>query len=99
MVYVNNGGGRDTYISNSSGGLRTDYRPAHGNRTFYSNLRKYDQRAMPNRNASHTATMADKRDILSNTQNRFNDKFRRNNMLVKNYQNMLDARLSAPKVT
>lgn len=99
VVYVNNGGGRDTYISNSSGGLRSDYRPAHGNRTFYSNLRKYDQRAMPNRNASHTATMADKRDILSNTQNRFNDKFRRNNMLVKNYQNMLDARLSAPKVT
>ena len=99
VVYVNNGGGRDTYISNSSGGLRSDYRPAHGNRTFYSNLRKYDQRAMPNRNASHTATMADKRDILSTTQNRFNDKFRGNNAIVKNYQNMLDARLSAPKVT
>ena len=42
VVYVNNGGGRDTYISNSSGGLRTDYRPAHGKRTFYSNLRQYD---------------------------------------------------------
>ena len=24
VVYVNNGGGRDTYISNSSGGLRFD---------------------------------------------------------------------------
>ena len=43
VVYVNNGGGRDTYISHSSGGLRLDYRPAHGKRTFYSNLRQYDQ--------------------------------------------------------
>lgn len=43
--------------------------------------------------------MADKRDVLSNTQNRFNDKFRRNAALVKNYQNMLDARLSQPKGT
>eukprot|EP00354_Favella_ehrenbergii_P011257 CAMPEP_0170455248 /NCGR_PEP_ID=MMETSP0123-20130129/3269_1 /TAXON_ID=182087 /ORGANISM="Favella ehrenbergii, Strain Fehren 1" /LENGTH=71 /DNA_ID=CAMNT_0010718309 /DNA_START=484 /DNA_END=699 /DNA_ORIENTATION=+ len=41
--------------------------------------------------------MADKRDVLSNTQNRFNDKFRRNATLVKNYQNMLDMRLSQPK--
>ena len=67
VVYVNNGGGRDTYISNSSGGLRSDYRPAHGSRTFYSNLRQYNKVAMPNRGSSHTATMADKRDILSNT--------------------------------
>lgn len=97
VVYVNNGGGRDTYISNSSGGLRSDYRPAHGQRTFYTNLRKYDQRSGPNRAASHMATASDKRDILSNTQNRFNDKFRRNAAIVKNYQNMLDARLSVPK--
>ena len=97
VVYVNNGGGRDTYISNSSGGLRCDYRPAHGQRTFYTNLRQYDQRAGPNRATSHMATATDRRDILSNTQNRFNDKFRRNASLVKNYQNMLDKRLSVPK--
>ena len=99
VVYVNNGGGRDTYISNSSGGLRADYRPAHAQRTFYSNLRQYDMTTMPNRNKSHMATSGDKRDILSNTQNRFNDKFRRNNAIVKNYQNMLDDRLSQPKQT
>ena len=98
-MYVNNGGGRDTYISDSSGGLRAAYRPAHGQRTFYSNLRKYDQRAQPNRGSSHTATFAEQRDILSNTQNRFNDKFRKNSSLVKNYQNMLDQRLSQPKGT
>lgn len=45
------------------------------------------------------ATAGDKRDILSNTQNRFNDKYRRNAAIVKNYQNMLDARLSQPKAT
>ena len=98
-MYVNNGGGRDTYISHSSGGLRADYRPAHAQRTFYSNLRQYDMTTIPNRNKSHMATSGDKRDILSNTQNRFNDKFRRNAALVKNYQNMLDARLSQPKQT
>jgi len=56
-------------------------------------------RAQPNRGTSHTATLADKRDVLSNTQNLFNNKFRRNAALVKNYQNMLDARLSVPKGT
>lgn len=54
---------------------------------------------LPNRNKSNRATLGDKRDILSNTQNRFNDKFRRNAAIVKNYQNMLDERLSKPKVT
>ena len=99
MVYVNNGGGRDTYISNESGGLRSAYRPAHGSRTFYSNLRQYEQRVQPNRGKSHTATFNEKRDILCNSQNKFDDKFRRNAALVANYQNMLDARLSVPKNT
>ena len=85
VIYTNNGGGRDSYISSNSGGLRTEYRPAHGKRTFYSNLRQYEQRASPNRGSSHTATLEDKKDILSNTQNRFNDKFRRNAALVRNY--------------
>jgi len=67
VVYQPNGGGRDSYIHANSGGLRADYRPAHGQRTFYSNLRQYEQRASPNRSASHTATFEDKRDILSNT--------------------------------
>jgi len=99
VVYVNNGGGRDSYISTNSGGLRSEYRPAHGKRTFYANLRQYDQIAQPNRGKSHMASFGDKKDLLSNTQNKFNDKFRRNAALVKNYQNMLDERLSKPKVT
>ena len=45
------------------------------------------------------ATASDKRDLLCNSQNKYNDKFRRNATLVKNYQNMLDARLAVPKVT
>ena len=98
VVYTNNGGGRDSYISYNSGGLRSEHRAAHGKRTFYSNLRQYEQIASPNRNKSHTATLGDKKDILSNTQNRFNDKFRRNASIVRNYQNMLDNRLSVPKV-
>lgn len=45
------------------------------------------------------ASFGDRKDQLSNTQNKFNDKFRRNAALVHNYQNMLDERLSRPKVT
>ena len=41
VVYVNNGGGRDTYISDYSGGLRLMYHPAHGKATFYNSLRAY----------------------------------------------------------
>lgn len=39
--YVNNGGGRDTYISSSAGGLRAMYVPAQFKNTFYNNLRVY----------------------------------------------------------
>jgi len=41
VQYLNNGGGRDTYISTSAGGLRSPYEPAHFKRTFYNNLRVY----------------------------------------------------------
>lgn len=39
--YTNNGGGRDTYISDSAGGLKQIYQPAYQKRTFYNNLRHY----------------------------------------------------------
>ena len=39
--YTNNGGGRDTYISDSAGGLKIMYQPAGYKRTFYNNLRQY----------------------------------------------------------
>ena len=45
--YTNNGGGRDTYISDSAGGLRSTYMPANYKRTFYNNLRVYDQSPSP----------------------------------------------------
>ena len=43
--------------------------------------------------------MAEKRDMYSKSQNHFGDKYKREMNLVKNYQMMLDARLSAPKAT
>ena len=39
--YINNGGGRDTYISHSAGGLRLLYQPASFCKTFYTGLRIY----------------------------------------------------------
>lgn len=99
VVYVNNGGGRDTYISDCSGGLRAAYRPAHGKRTFYNNLRVYDKSnyGFGKRGASHTATTVERNDLFSESQNHFNPKFNREMQLVKNYQNKMDVRLSVPK--
>ena len=67
VVYMNNGGGRDTYISDMSGGLRTQYLPAHGKRTFYTNLRQYDKRdyGFGKRGDSHTATLNQRMDVFS----------------------------------
>ena len=93
---MNNGGGRDTYISDMSGGLRTQYLPAHGKRTFYTNLRQYDQReyGFGKRGDSHTATLTQRMDVFSQSQNTHNEKFKREMRLVKNYQLMLDNRLA-----
>lgn len=52
--YTNNGGGRDTYISDSAGGLRTLYQPAAFKRTFYNNLRVYDCSPSPIKGPSRT---------------------------------------------
>ena len=45
--YTNNGGGRDTYISDSAGGLKIVYQPAGFKRTFYNNLRQYPKPQNP----------------------------------------------------
>ena len=99
VVYVNNGGGRDTYISDYSGGLRLMYHPAHGKRTFYNSLRQYDVKdyGFGHRQKSNRATMEERRDTFSKSQNHFNSKFKREMGLVKNYQHMMDQRLSKPK--
>ena len=99
VVYVNNGGGRDTYISDFSGGLRVQYRPAAHKRTFYNNLRVYDKTnyGFGKRGFSHTATTMEKNDIFSESQNCYNAKFKRELSMVKSYQNKMDQRLSKPK--
>ena len=48
---------------------------------------------------SHTATMTEKRDLYSKSQNHFGPKYKREMNLVKNYQMMMDYRLSHPKAT
>lgn len=60
IAYVNNGGGRDTYISDSAGGLRTMYAPAAFKRTFYNNLRVYDVNTNYKRVRSKTATVKER---------------------------------------
>mmetsp|Transcript_37688 Transcript_37688/g.36145 ORF Transcript_37688/g.36145 Transcript_37688/m.36145 type:complete len:126 (+) Transcript_37688:224-601(+) len=98
VAYINNGGGRDTYISSSSGGLRLFHQPAHGKRTFYNNLRVYAPVTGYKRTVSSTATLREKRDVFTHTQQHFNDKFNRELCMIKNYQKLLDSRLSRPKL-
>lgn len=98
VVYTNNGGGRDTYISDSSGGLRTIYQPAYQKRTFYNELRQYPKiDNYGRRGKSHTATFEERNDTFSRSQDHWNSGFRREMTLLGNYQRMLDHRLSKPK--
>ena len=66
VCYTNNGSGRDTYISTSSGGLQNIYQPASHKRTFYNNLREYTKIEHPaNRTKSNTATVEEKADLFA----------------------------------
>ena len=67
VAYINNGGGRDTYISSSAGGLRTMHLPAHGKRTFYNNLRVYQPIGGYKRTVSSTATIKERGDVFTHT--------------------------------
>ncbi|CDW72970.1 UNKNOWN [Stylonychia lemnae] len=100
VQYINNGGGRDTYISDSAGGLRSMYSPAQFKSTFYNNLRVYDKsnHAASRSLRSHTATKSQQNDIFTKSQQHFNDKFTRESNYIRNYQKNLDLRLSMPKV-
>ena len=61
VAYINNGGGRDTYISNNAGGLRSLHRPAMFSKTFYNSLRQYpDSHYNAKKGRSHTMTMREK---------------------------------------
>jgi hypothetical protein len=76
--YTNNGGGRDTYISDSAGGLKIVYQPAGFKRTFYNNLRQYPKiENYGKRGQSHTASSMEKGDIFSKSQNHFSPLFNR----------------------
>ncbi len=99
VVYTNNGGGRDTYISGNDGGFRPLHRAAPGKTSFYASLRSYDPAGTPfkARKKSHTATYSEKKDDFSASQDHFNPKYRKEMSLVHNYQHMLDHRLSKPK--
>ena len=85
VIYNNNGGGRDTYISQNSGGLRVMNQPAYSKRTFYTGLREY-----PEVGAYHrSATKSNERgqvDVFSRSQNHWNRGFQKEQNLVKNYQ-------------
>ena len=89
--YTNNGGGRDSYISDNAGGLKNMYQPAGFKRTFYNNLRSYERiDNYSKRGKSHTASFEERNDVFSQSQDHWNKGFRREMRLVSNYQKMLD---------
>ena len=95
---MNNGGGRDGYISSNSGGLRAMEQPAYHKRTFYNGLRNYPQiDNYARRGRSMRATFEEKNDRFSQSQDHWAPGFKREMNLISNYQKMLDHRLSKPK--
>ena len=98
VVYSNNGGGRDTYISQNSGGLRVIHQPAQNKRTYYGSLREYPQiDNYAKRLSGHMASSEERGDTFSASQNHWSPDFNSKNRLVGQYQNMMDRRLSKPK--
>ena len=103
VAYTNNGGGRDTYISHSSGGLRMMYQPASFKRTFYNNLRVYDshspvktlgKKLASGRSRSNLKTQED---TFLKSQVHFNQKYVKEASFIRQYQKTMDNRLSMPK--
>lgn len=70
VAYTNNGGGRDTYISDSAGGLRMMYQPASYKRTFYNNLRVYDNSPSPMKAPSRSIYNQSLNSLGDNTRSR-----------------------------
>ena len=90
--------GRDSYISSNSGGLKSIHQPAYHKRTFYNGLRNYPATDnFAKRGRSSMATFEEKNDVFSKSQDHWHKGFKREMNLMKNYQAMMDDRLSVPK--
>ena len=101
IVYTNDGGGRDTYVSQNDGGFRPLHRAGHGKRTYFNSLRQYPQQQHTSLFRSEHKSIADpRRDLFTNPahqQEHYNPRYVREMGLLNNYQKMIDKRLSVPK--
>ena len=79
IVYTNNGGGRDTYISQNDGGFRPLHRAGHGKATYFNQLRQYPEMTNVSRSAKKSG------DYFVNAQDHYNPRFKREMNLVSNY--------------
>ena len=88
IVYVNNGTGRDTYVSGNDGGFRPLHRAGHGKGTFYNQLRKYPSGycvSQPTRKGLAPCHEQKKVDDFQKAQDHYNPRFKREMNLVHNY--------------
>jgi hypothetical protein len=95
VIYTTNGGGRDTYIAQNDGGFRPMHRAGDSANTYFTSLRQYPEQTNLSRNRHnqprHTL------DVFQSSQDHYNQRFVRENALIRNYQHMMDRRLSVPK--
>ena len=88
---MNNGGGRDTYISQNDGGFRPMHRSSPGKTTYFNQLRHYPEIE------SSISFSPRSLNLGLSAKKIYSAKFNRKMTLVHNYQHMMDARLSQPK--
>ena len=97
-MYTNDGGGRDTYVSQNDGGFRPLHRSGQAKRTYFNSLRQYPQQTSLFRNERKSVKYDPRKDLFTNAQDHYNPRYVREMVLVNNYQKMIDKRLSVPKV-
>ena len=97
LMYYSNGTGRDGYIYSSAGGLTKLNTPGECRNTFYNGLRHHKSSYTPKRCKSKRATLSEKADFYTKTQDYKGHQNYNVQKEYRNYQRTLDRRLSRPK--
>ncbi|CAI2379507.1 unnamed protein product [Moneuplotes crassus] len=97
LMYHTNGGGRDTYIASSAGGLTKQNTAGEIRNTFYNGLRSQDFGYNPKRCKSGIATRKQREDFYTKTQGFKSHKSIAIQSSYRRYQKSQDNRLALPK--
>lgn len=98
VAYYSNGTGRDGYINASAGGFTKLNTPGEHRNSFYNNLRSSSKNYTPKRCKSSIATMRQRTDYYTKTQDFKTSAYSGAQKAYRRYQKQADFRLSRPKL-